>query len=506
MKKVKTMKKSMFFTTILMVVLLIVALSTATFAWFSANNTVTATQTTMTAATSTSASIEIGWDTGNMGSSISFDPVNMMQPAIPEEKPRRSAENVAAQYVVTRTSPSGDGFSAVDFFYAGEQASYVNVVETVKANTIAKDATLAGGGGILESGAIVEDSVKIAPFARLYKIKAADVAKYVSVGQSIADSSLYEQINANAKEYDFLIIDDNRAGTENFISAETAKASPYNISADAAIQQNMIYHLKAVADTYKVYAPTDTFPTTGNYIAGGVPVNGNVDYATFMTAAGVIDQKVGSEYYVHADDVDAFGVGLAREGDKVYCVTAAGATPSAITTDAAFVNSLKTALIDVSARFKSNGNSANYKPLNMLGETIGQDKEAFFIKNAGSATAKPVRISLTMDAKNEDFTPATDVRVAVFVKTENDNAYNYYGTMGAGDTRYGKILNGAYSTKDDLLSYTATAGLSDFITLSGQRFVEVKFVAWYEGTLLDTQNAGKKVNISFSFTAAEVGA
>lgn len=506
MKKVKTMKKSMFFTTILMVVLLIVALSTATFAWFSANNTVTATQTTMTAATSTSASIEIGWDTGNMGSSISFDPVNMMQPAIPEEKPRRSAETVAAQYVVTRNAPTGSGFTAVNFSYANETVPYVNVVETVKANTIAKDATLVGSGGILESGAIVEDDAKIASFSRLYKIKAADVAKYVSVGQSIVDPSLYEQINVNAKNYDFLIIDDNRAGTENFISADIAKAAPYNISADAAIQQNMIYHLKAVADTYKVYAPADTFPTTGNYITGGVPVNGGVDYATFMTAAGAIDEKVDTEYYIHADNVDVFGVGLAREGDKVYCVTAKSSTASEITTDAKFVDSLKTALIDVSARFKSNGNSASYKPLNMLGDGVGQDKEAFFIKNAGSATAKPVKISLTMDAKNEDSTSATDVRVAVFVKTENDNAYNYYGTMGAGDTRYGKILNGAYSTKDDLLSYTATAGLSDFITLSGQRYVEVKFVAWYEGTLLDTQNAGKKVNISFSFAATEVGA
>lgn len=506
MKKVKTMKKSMFFTTVLMVVLLIVALSTATFAWFSANNTVTATQTTMTAATSTSASIEIGWDTGNMGSSISFDPVNMMQPAIPEEKPRRSAENVVAQYVVTRTSPTGDGFTSVSFAYANETVPHVNVVETVKANTIATTATLTGAGGILEPGAIVEDSSKIAPFARLYKIKAADEAKYVSVGQTITDTTLYTQITANGQDHDFLVIDDVRTGTDNYISAEIAQAPPYNISADAAIQQNMIYHLKAVADTYKVYDPTGTFPTTGNYIAGGVTMNG-VDYVTFMTAAGVIDAKVGTEYYIHAEDVvNKFGVSTAREGDKVYCVTKAGAESSAITTDAAFVNSLKTALIDVSARFKANGNSAGYKPLNMLGNAAEQDKTAFFIKNAGSATAKPVKISLTMDARNEDFSSATDVRVAVFVKTENDTSYNYYGTMGAGKTRYGKILDGAYSTENDLLSYDATAGLPDFITLAGQRSVEVKFVAWYEGTLLNTQNAGKKVNISFSFTASEVGA
>lgn len=55
----KSMKKSMFLTTILMVVLLIVALSTATFAWYTANTAVGATKTTVTSATSATASLVI---------------------------------------------------------------------------------------------------------------------------------------------------------------------------------------------------------------------------------------------------------------------------------------------------------------------------------------------------------------------------------------------------------------------------------------------------------------
>lgn len=55
----KSMKKSMFVTTILMVVLLIVALSTATFAWYTANSSVKAELTLVTAASSSNASVVV---------------------------------------------------------------------------------------------------------------------------------------------------------------------------------------------------------------------------------------------------------------------------------------------------------------------------------------------------------------------------------------------------------------------------------------------------------------
>ena len=55
----KTMKKSMFITTIMMVVLLVVALSTATFAWYTAQSNTTVTDTTVTSATSDTASLVI---------------------------------------------------------------------------------------------------------------------------------------------------------------------------------------------------------------------------------------------------------------------------------------------------------------------------------------------------------------------------------------------------------------------------------------------------------------
>lgn len=55
----KSMKKSMVITTVLMVLLLIVALSTATFAWYSAQNNASVTRTTVSSASSNSASLVV---------------------------------------------------------------------------------------------------------------------------------------------------------------------------------------------------------------------------------------------------------------------------------------------------------------------------------------------------------------------------------------------------------------------------------------------------------------
>ena len=57
----KNAKKSMFITTVLMVAVLIVAVSTATFAWYTASGSGTATGALLTSAESTDANIGLGW-------------------------------------------------------------------------------------------------------------------------------------------------------------------------------------------------------------------------------------------------------------------------------------------------------------------------------------------------------------------------------------------------------------------------------------------------------------
>lgn len=69
----KSTKKSLFITTIAMVVLMVVALSTATFAWYTASGTTKAENAVLKTATSSDANIAISWaNTESQATSITF--------------------------------------------------------------------------------------------------------------------------------------------------------------------------------------------------------------------------------------------------------------------------------------------------------------------------------------------------------------------------------------------------------------------------------------------------
>lgn len=79
----KSTKKSLFITTIAMVVLMVVALSTATFAWYTSSSTVSATSTQISTATTSSANIAIGWEAQAKQTSVSFEPATDLLPMVP---------------------------------------------------------------------------------------------------------------------------------------------------------------------------------------------------------------------------------------------------------------------------------------------------------------------------------------------------------------------------------------------------------------------------------------
>lgn len=88
----KIMKtKSLFISTVAMVVMLIVALSVGTFAWYTAQETVTANDAVVGTATSTEAAIAIGWTAGASSSSVSFGAKDDLRPMIPTSKPASGA-------------------------------------------------------------------------------------------------------------------------------------------------------------------------------------------------------------------------------------------------------------------------------------------------------------------------------------------------------------------------------------------------------------------------------
>ena len=80
----KNAKKSMFITTILMVAVLIVAVSTATFAWYTASTQGTATNAVISSASSGDANIAVDWSNSGHGTTIQFDTVSALQPMVPQ--------------------------------------------------------------------------------------------------------------------------------------------------------------------------------------------------------------------------------------------------------------------------------------------------------------------------------------------------------------------------------------------------------------------------------------
>lgn len=74
--------KSIFISTIAMVVLLVVALATGTFAWYTSQNTATGESASLSTAASTSATIALSWSQSGTGSQVTFGSTEV-SPMIP---------------------------------------------------------------------------------------------------------------------------------------------------------------------------------------------------------------------------------------------------------------------------------------------------------------------------------------------------------------------------------------------------------------------------------------
>lgn len=151
----KHMKKSMFITTVMMVVLLIVAVSTATFAWYTSSNTVNTVATQVNSAQSTGANISIGWtESTPVGtSSLEFytnsTPFSPMVPTITEAEGTFSFTNATTFYTanISYGTLSNHGTATP---YIGKQAEggsstfYVINYSATKATNITFDSNETG--------------------------------------------------------------------------------------------------------------------------------------------------------------------------------------------------------------------------------------------------------------------------------------------------------------------------------------------------------------------------
>lgn len=108
--------KSLFISTIAMVVLLVVALATGTFAWYTAQNTVNATGASVGAVQSNSAAIGLGWTNASATASTIELGTGTVRPMIPE--------------AVLATGTTGPTFEEALLSTDGEGNPYVNSTQS----------------------------------------------------------------------------------------------------------------------------------------------------------------------------------------------------------------------------------------------------------------------------------------------------------------------------------------------------------------------------------------
>lgn len=505
----KSMKKSMFITTLLMVVLLVVAISTSTFAWFAANDTVVATQTTMTAATSSDANITIGWDLENMGQSITFGNGSDMKPMIPELMPLLTAGDIPEQYVATNKDYAGINFSITkevdDFTYEYEDAPYVKVVDVNLEDTVAQD-DVSEESEELDFYDQIVNKDDIGLLKRIYRTQVEDDMHFV---QTTATLTGTEPITYGAGSFDYLDltanpVEDNQLTADDFadmlaVGGEYGGVELRNSAGESTIPQNgrRIYLISAVEDEYTI---TNIGEAPDVFIPNGVEINGvERDYWVIVETQGKFPLEVEGEFYINMADVnEVFGLNGAQPGDKIYQVREKKNVSRTVYTD--FKDSFYTATIDNLNRFRTDIQTIS--PVTLSNED--GDLTSFYIKNnnaIGSPAAKiTMKVSIEAPSNLRSY-----LRLAVFYSTSG-GILNYAGTISEAEealTHYGTIISGA--TSQDFISYEANGDtLGEFVQIDPQGSARIAVVAWYDGLGLDSGLSGESVSFTIEFSAENV--
>lgn len=202
----KSTKKSLFITTIAMVVLMVVALSTATFAWYTSSSTVSATATQVSTATTSAANIAIGWTTSATDTSVTFEPAANLLPMVPTaafEIDTTTHTNAVASMTTGSYQMSGstaifaaDGIAATPWTqaqYTADESAGAVTLYLVNYNT-SQDQTvtisLAGLANVEDTPTVV-DNFHLAVFAQ--EAADADVVYKGLLGNTAANYGTIEE-------------------------------------------------------------------------------------------------------------------------------------------------------------------------------------------------------------------------------------------------------------------------------------------------------------------------
>ena len=201
------MKKRLLITSIVMMLVVAVALSTATYAWFTSNNQVTASSITMSATVSNAPALGIGWAGGNAESAITLaGDATGVSPMVPASLTVDDTTSTVAFETATTRSANGHlvfntPTSATPYTFTNGTATAFYVSNLSKANSVTNvqvQATIAGVTENKDGSSLI----RIGIFARATAGEGAYVLKGVLAATPAADNVAYGDVavNANAEK------------------------------------------------------------------------------------------------------------------------------------------------------------------------------------------------------------------------------------------------------------------------------------------------------------------
>ena len=208
------MKKRLLITSIVMMLVVAVALSTATYAWFTSNAGVTASSVQLTAASNAGASIGIAWENDALGSAITAKAAtgtwSPMAPATLTEGTTQS--NVAFETATIRNNNNAYVFNGPDsanpFVYeSATNQTYFRVANTSTSNAASVQLTLKDIGGNT-AASDTNNLLRVGVFTcatatgtyTLAKVLAVAADQEVAFGDLVQDAAV-ESLVSSGNEY-----------------------------------------------------------------------------------------------------------------------------------------------------------------------------------------------------------------------------------------------------------------------------------------------------------------
>ncbi|MDR3186176.1 MAG: hypothetical protein LBU04_05150 [Christensenellaceae bacterium] len=482
----KATKKSMFITTIVMILLLAVSLSTATYAWFSTNNVVTVSETTVTAAQSQNASIGIGWSVGaasnpDNSQSITFDKMTTaIQPMMPVFNPSAGARVDA--YVLTTDSSQTSVANFENPFGAKATVAKAKVIgldNDEMAYVLTKSVSITDTNYDFTGDVIA--------YNRIYKIRDGYSA-------GIAVSSVKVKFTTGELE-NF----DASTGYDAFSELEVVVSSPITgqITASDAVSilslteapsaGDILYNIAATlkpkfqAVHYKASAPSGTITDDDNgmYLLASVGVH----------EAYAMSNVTAPDFY--GFDGIKLNITPSAVADQYILLAQTATTDSPAAELSNFVGEFNTAYIN-SGRFDKETYDATVTPI------VAKEPEAtntiFYVRNNGGPD---MNVSIAADISSDG------IRLGIFKVTivgDTVTSRTYVGTLGNGGapTSYGKIVPGALAS--NIGKYSSVNSLP-LTTLSSYANIALEVVVWYDGAWLDASHGGEEGLFTINITA-----